>query len=127
MVMSVIYLIGGPPRCGKTTLARRLASTVHCPLIQTDYLEAAISCYLPDSDYDGLEHQQDPEPEATAANRNDIVYATYSAAQCIAYDRARAQRTWPGVQALIENALSDGEDLILEGFHVDPMLVDQVA
>lgn len=121
-VKSVIYLIGGPPRCGKTTLARRLAGAMHCSWIQTDYLEAAISRYLP-----GHDDRQNPKPAATAAGRYDILYATYSAAQGIAYDRARAQRIWPGVQALIAMAVSDGEDLVLEGFHIDPVLVDHVA
>ncbi len=121
-VKSVIYLIGGPPRCGKTTLARRLAGAMHCSWIQTDYLEAAVSCYLPNHG-----DRQNPEPAANAAGRYDILYATYSADQCVAYDRARARRIWPGVQALIAMALSDGEDLILEGFHVDPVLVGQIA
>ena len=33
----MIYLIGGPPRCGKTTLARQLARIVQSPWLQTDH------------------------------------------------------------------------------------------
>jgi hypothetical protein len=37
-----------------------------------------------------------------------VLYATYTAEQTIAFYRARAARTWPGMQASMEYALTDG-------------------
>jgi 2-phosphoglycerate kinase len=58
-------------------------------------------------------------------SHNDLVYAKYSAAEIIDYYRALAKQTWTGLQAVVEYALFDGEDLILEGFHIDPESVRQ--
>jgi 2-phosphoglycerate kinase len=55
------------------------------------------------------------------------LYARYTAAQTVAYYRARARQVWPGVQSFIEYALFDGDDLIIEGLHIDPALPDQFA
>ncbi len=114
----MIYLIGGPPRCGKTTVARRLAAVFGCPWVQTDYLESAFSAYFPPGEYEP--HHLDPGPDIPRERRNDAVYAKFSAAEIIARYRALAGRTWPGLRTIVEYALFDGEDFILEGFHVDP-------
>jgi 2-phosphoglycerate kinase len=123
----MIYLIGGPPRCGKTTLARQLARLVQSPWLHTDYMASAFSRYFLPGAYDAQVPARDPGPEATGANNNDLLYARYTAAQTIAYYRARARQVWPGVQSFIEYALFDGEDLIIEGHHIDPALADSFA
>ena len=119
----MIYLIGGPPRCGKTTVARRLASAVGCPWVQTDWLESAFSAYFPPGECEP--RPLDPGPDVPRERRNDIVYARYSAVEIIAHYRAMAERAWPGVRALVEYALFDEEDFIVEGYHVDPALVQR--
>src|SRR3981081_3492228 len=40
---TVVYLIGGPPRCGKSTLARWLATNYAIPFIPTDLIWAVVS------------------------------------------------------------------------------------
>ena len=89
----MIYLIGGPPRCGKTILARRLAGLVGCPWLQTDYLETAFSSYFPPGEYD-LQRLA-LGPDVPRGRRNDALYATSSAAEIIAHYRALAKRAWP--------------------------------
>ena len=117
----MIYLIGGPPRCGKTTVARRLAGAVGCPWMQTDWLESAFSAYFSPGEYEPL--RLDPGPNVPRDRRNDVVYSTFSAAEIIAYYRAMAERAWPGVRAIVEYALFDEEDVVIEGYHIDPALV----
>ncbi len=114
----MIYLLGGPPRCGKTTIARRLAGAIGSPWLQTDYLESAFATYVPAGEY--APRVLDAGPGVPRERRNDAVYARYSAAEIIGYYRALAGRTWPGLRAIVEYALFDGEDLVLEGFHLDP-------
>lgn len=43
----MLYLIGGAPRCGKTTLARHVAQTYGCSRVPADYLSTAFSNYIP--------------------------------------------------------------------------------
>jgi hypothetical protein len=44
----VVYLIGGPPRCGKSELARRLTKDRALNFIPTDLLWAVLEVALPD-------------------------------------------------------------------------------
>jgi len=113
-----VYLIGRPPRCGKTTVARHLARATASAWLQTDYLEAAFAAY---AHPDGLAPPQLALPdEVPHERRNDALYARYSATDIIAYYRALAGQTWAGLRPIIEYALFDDEPLILEGFHLDP-------
>lgn len=114
----VIYLLGGPPRCGKTTVARRMARATGSAWLQTDYLETAFAAYVPGGGY--APRRLTIEPWVPRARRNDARYACYSSVEVVAYYRALAGRTWRGLRAIIEYAIFDGEPLILEGFHLDP-------
>ncbi len=38
----MIYLIGGPPRCGKTTLAKEMSKKLEIPWISSDALEVVV-------------------------------------------------------------------------------------
>jgi 2-phosphoglycerate kinase len=119
----MIYLIGGPPRCGKTSVTRKLARTIGCSWVQGDWLTQAFSAYVPDGEFiDGV-HALDVGPNVPRESRNDVRYTRFTADQIIAYYRALAQQTWPGLKTLIEYALDDGEDFVVEGYQVDPALV----
>lgn len=119
----MIYLIGGPPRCGKTTVARRLAGVVGCPWVQTDYLETAFAASVPPGAY--APHALDLGADVPRGSHNDVLYATFSTAEIIARYRALARRAWPGVRAIVEYALFDEEDFIIEGYHIEPAVVRQ--
>jgi 2-phosphoglycerate kinase len=118
----VIYLIGGPPRCGKTTVARRLAAQLGCAWVQTDHLGAALSRYIPEAEYGLLR----PGVEAQALD-NDVRYATFSAAEVVDHYRGRAEMMWPGLRAFLEYAASDGEDMVVEGYHLEPALLQRLS
>jgi hypothetical protein len=44
----VVYLIGGPPRCGKSVLARRLTTDHAIPFVPTDLIWAIVEVSQPD-------------------------------------------------------------------------------
>lgn len=114
----MIYLLGGPPRCGKTTVARHLARETGAAWLQTDYLETAFAAYVAPGGY--APHPL-PLPEGVPRERrNDARYNRYSAKEVVASYRALAGRTWPGLRAIVEYAAFDSEALVLDGFHLDP-------
>ncbi len=47
----MIYLIGGPPKCGKTTLAKEMLKSFGIPWVSTDTLECVIKPYMHEVDF----------------------------------------------------------------------------
>jgi hypothetical protein len=66
--------------CRKTTVAHQFAHTVCCSWLQTDYMETAFSCYV-EGEWAAPEHRRvlPPGVSECSSNRNDVLYATYSA------------------------------------------------
>lgn len=116
----MIYLIGGPPRCGKTTVARRLAAAIGSAWVQADWLDQGFSAYVPPGEYVPVAHRLSVDPDVPRATLNDVRYAKYPAEAIVAFYRAMAARAWPGLQAIAEYALFDEEDFIIEGYQIDP-------
>jgi 2-phosphoglycerate kinase len=116
----LIYLIGGQPRCGKTTVARRLAAATGSAWVQADWLEQGFSAYVPLGEYTPAAHRLDVPPDVPRNTLNDVRYAQYPAETIVAFYRAMAARAWPGLRAIVEYALFDEEDFIIEGYQIDP-------
>lgn len=74
----MIYLIGGPPKCGKTTLAKALSKSLGIPWVSTDTLENVIKPYMNEKDFTnrfpvGYQRGKD----------NDEKYSKYSISEII--------------------------------------------
>jgi hypothetical protein len=109
----VIYLIGGPPRCGKTTVAHRLAQQTGASCVSLDYIQSVVYHYLSDTER-VVTHPL--FPEATLEAR----YAAHTAEEIIANYQLRARSIWPAIHVLIHFALAADQNLILEGYHLEP-------
>jgi hypothetical protein len=87
----MLYLIGGPGRSGKTTLAMRLATNHGIPYFSLDYLMMGLYHGAP-------ELKVNPnQPEADVA-----------------------PRMWPVVKPLLIAMLENGEEYCIEGFAITP-------
>ncbi len=47
-----IYFIGGPPKCGKTTIAKRLSKETGIPWISADTLQNIVWAYTPQPEHE---------------------------------------------------------------------------
>ena len=115
----MIYLIGGPPRCGKTTVAKRLAERLCCSRLPVDYLTTALMGYVSTAD----EARMFPREGV----RGDARFARFSAEQIVRNYRTKAEHTWPGLRSVIEYAASDGHAMVLEGYQIEPRFVDALS
>jgi 2-phosphoglycerate kinase len=119
----MIYLIGGPPRCGKTTLAKAMSKKRGISWISTDMLEVVTGEYMTQKEWD-VTHPY------TALRRkhktNDAFYGTLSPQKIVSVLRQNAKPTYSAIEAVVSCAVADGYDLIIEGYHLEPVLVNKL-
>jgi 2-phosphoglycerate kinase len=117
----MIYLIGGPPRCGKTTLAEALGKRTSAPVFSIDHLGAVISPYIP------ADQQRSAFPmaaaRAKAGGSNDAFHASHAPTEIVELYLRQAETYWPGVESFVRYGLRDEHELILEGWQLLPRMV----
>ena len=98
----MIYLIGGPPRCGKTTLARHVSRRIGISYLSVDSLESVVYHYLSPAE------RAARLPELPGGY--DARYATNTIDTIIQLYRTRARTLWPALQVLSHFALAQEQD-----------------
>jgi 2-phosphoglycerate kinase len=109
----MIYLIGGPPKCGKTTLAKKLSKTFGMPWVSTDTLQCVIKPYTNKESF-------------LPSKNNDEKYARYSSAEIIEDYQRQAKTVYQAIEMFAVCEITDGNDFIIEGYHVEPELVAEL-
>jgi len=116
----MIYLIGGPPRGGKTTLAEALAKRTSFPYFSLDHVTSVITPYISEQEY------VTKLPLFVARQEKlpvDVFYARYSTEQIVRFYLRQAETYWAGIENFINYAIEDEHDLILEGWQIIPHLL----
>jgi len=119
----MIYLIGGPPRCGKTTLAKRMSKKFGIPWISTDTLEVVSGEYMTQKQwnkshpYSVLRHK---------LKTNDEFYNKLSAQKIISVLQREACATFPAIEMTALCEIKDGNDYIIEGYHIVPSFAQKM-
>jgi 2-phosphoglycerate kinase len=116
----MLFVIGGPPRCGKTTVAQRLTSLRPCSRVPTDYLGTAFTNYIPPTE---LPTRYPDWQTATV----DARYERYTAVDIITNYRTKAATSWPGIRDFLSYALYDQHDMVVEGYHLEPAFVAELV
>lgn len=117
----MIYLIGGPPKCGKTTLAKQLAKKLGIQWVATDTLEVIgreyIGRYTTKKEFARLYPHS-----AMKGKNNDETYARETTQQIMKNLIAQARPTEGAIDMFSICEITDGNDYIIEGYHVTPAL-----
>lgn len=118
----MIYLIGGPPKCGKTTLAKRLAEKYQIPWISADTLQNIVKAYTPEEKYEFLF----PHSYLRKVSNNDEFYDKYSTSKIIENYIEQGKTTYDAISMVVETYLADADNFIIEGYQVTPEVVDKI-
>ncbi|MFA5986034.1 MAG: AAA family ATPase [Parcubacteria group bacterium] len=114
----MIYLIGGPPKCGKTTLAKTLSKSLGIPWVSTDTLQCVIKPYMNERDFS----KKFPTSYQRGKD-NDEKYSKFSSREIIEAYQQQAKTVYEAVDMFTVCEITDGNDFIIEGYHVEPELV----
>ena len=117
----MIYLIGGPPKCGKTTLAKKLADKYRIPWISADTLQNIVWAYTPKGKHSTLfPHSY------LRGDSNDKFYSEYSPQQIIENYITQGATTYDAINMMAETYLTDEDNFIVEGYQVTPEVVNDI-
>ena len=121
----MIYLIGGPPRSGKTTLAKALAKKKSIPYFSMDHVTSIITPYISKKAIKNRLPLRMARQETNYSN--DTFYARYSSKKVIGLYLRQAQTFWPGIENFVKYAIQDDHGLILEGWQITPRLASSLV
>lgn len=117
----MIYLIGGPPKCGKTTLAKTLSKSFSIPWISADTLQNIVYAYMPEDE----RNKFFPHKYLKGAT-TDETYAKNSATEIINGYIAQGRTSYKAISMLAETQIIDEDDYIVEGYQVTPEIVAEI-
>lgn len=118
----MIYLIGGPPKCGKTTLAKKIAKKFGIPFVSSDALQTVVRAYA--SKYLSKKNFNKLFPHtASKGKTNDETYRRNTPDAISKNYIQQAKATYDAIDAVCSSELVDGNDYMFEGYHVTPELV----
>lgn len=120
----MIYLIGGPPKCGKSTFAKLLSKKLGIPWVSADTLQSIGRAYSPKA------HDTNKYPHAAmrkGKRNNDEFYQKYSPKQIVTAYCKQAKATAVAVEMMVACELSNQNDYIVEGYQVEPAFVARLC
>ena len=119
----MIYFLGGPPRVGKSIIAKTISSKYRINVVSTDSLGAV------------LENVLDPElePGLFIVNRfnemceeDRIELMVMNTTERISYQIEENRAVWKAVVPFVQREIYEGRDLVVEGVAILPELVNQL-
>lgn len=120
----MIYLIGGPPRSGKTILSKKISRKLGIPCISVDALETIVRAYTPKSQWKVKFPKNDIRNKTKQSN--DLMYGSYTARKIMQAYIIQGKSVWKAIELFIECEIHEGNDYIFEGHQIHPLLVFQL-
>src|SRR3989344_1580098 len=116
----MIYLIGGPPKCGKTTLSKKLSKKLGIPWISADTLQTIAKEYTNKKD---ISKKFPWSTIRKIKKSNDIAFGEYTSKEIVKLYTTQAKVTYGAIDMVSICEITDGNDYIIEGYQVEPQLV----
>jgi len=113
----MIYLIGGPPKCGKTTLAKKISKSFGIPWVSTDTLQNVIKPYIHEADF-----PKKFPADYQRGKDNDEKYSKFSTSEIIEAYKQQAKTVYQAIEMFAICEIADGNDFTIEGYHIEPEL-----
>jgi len=121
----MIYLIGAPPRCGKTTLAKKMSKQNKIPWLSCDTLDAISQAYTSKEKWPKKFPYSFLRKKGKTRN-NDEFYNIHSSAKIINLLNREAQAVYPAIDTVIACEIADGNNYIIEGYHIVPSFAQKM-
>jgi len=112
--MNKIILIGGPPRCGKTTLAQKISREIGITWISTDALDDIAQKYVSGDEKDSLFPKT--ALRIKSGGGNDEMYKAFSVESIVSAYRKQAETVHKAVESFVACANEEGWDYVIEGY-----------
>lgn len=122
--MSKIILISGPPRCGKTTLAKKLSEHLSISWMSTGVLGGIVRKYIPKEKDTELFPKNVIRKETGGGN--DEMYSKYTPQEIADAYSKQAETVSEAIKTFVEFAEADGFDFILEGYYITPKVIKEI-
>lgn len=116
----MIYLLGGPPRVGKSKISELIAANHGISGVSTDSLAAVLESVLDPQTAPGL-FAVSKFNEMPLADRIDLMVAEPGKRIDLQIEECRA--TWQAVAPFLRREAEEGRDILIEGVAVLPELV----
>lgn len=120
----MIFLIGGPPRCGKTTLAKKLARRLRTGWVSIDVLEMIADAYTPSDKHAKL------FPKTLLCEntgwKNDALYNRRTKREILSAYIRQGFASKKAINQFVSYMIEYGHDFILEGYQLHPKLIREL-
>src|SRR3989344_1720203 len=117
----MIYLIGGPPKCGKTTLSKKLSREFGIPWISADTLQNIVKAYTPKE-----KHKTLFPHSYLRGGSNDEFYSKHLTKEIVKNYIKQGKATYDAISMMAETYLADEDDFIVEGYQITPEIVNRI-
>jgi 2-phosphoglycerate kinase len=115
----MIYLIGGAPRLGKSILAKELMKKIEVPWISTDALRTTF--------YEMTDPAiRDEKFPFCGSNEGGAMEERYSIPEMVEKQLKEVDSMEQGIISFVMHHVGVKDDLILEGVHLTPMIVEKL-
>jgi 2-phosphoglycerate kinase len=119
----MIFLLGGPPRVGKSIISNEIRQKHAVSVVSTDTLGAVLENVLsPESAPDLFVFGK--LNKMPMAER--VMFITKNPVELIDYVRKESHVVWKAVEAFIRRENDEGRDVLIEGVAVLPELISQL-
>ncbi|MFC1879059.1 hypothetical protein ACFLZW_04025 [Chloroflexota bacterium] len=119
----MIYLLGGPPRVGKSIISKVITKTHRINVVSTDALGAVLENVLTPEEEPGL-FIVNRLNDMTAADRVSMLVENTT--ERIRYQIEEGYAVWKAVKPFVLREKDEGRDVVVEGVAVLPALVSQL-